>query len=148
LRHRAIVVHHLARVTRQGPVLIVEDEPAIRELLCDAFEQDGIEVIAASEGEQAIRLARSRRPALVVLDMGLPLIDGAAVADAIRDAYGDAVPFVVVTASRRIEDAAARIGAARYFTKPFDVPELVRAVRAALEPPPGTVTESAPPVAI
>lgn len=119
-----------------GPVLVVEDEPSIRELLCDAFEQEGLEVITASEGEQAVRIAKARRPAVVILDMGLPLIDGGAVADAIREAYGDSVPFVVVTATRRIEEAAARIGAARYFTKPFDVPDLVRAVRAALEPPP------------
>ncbi len=131
---------------KRGPVLVVEDEPSIRELLCDAFEQEGLEVVAASEGEQAIRIAKDRRPALVVLDMGLPLLDGAEVADAIRDAYGDSVPFVVVTASRRIEDAAARIGAARYFTKPFDVPELVRAVRAALEtPPPVSETASVEP---
>ncbi len=129
-------------VFKRGPVLVVEDEPSIRELLRDAFEQEGLEVVAASDGEQAIRIAKDRRPALVLLDMGLPIIDGAEVADAIRDAYGDAVPFVVVTASRRIEEAAARIGAARYFTKPFDVPELVRAVRAALEPPP-PVSETA-----
>lgn len=122
-------------VLNGGPVLVVEDEPSIRELLCDAFEQEGLEVVTASEGEQAVRIAKARRPAVVILDMGLPLIDGGAVADAIRDAYGDSVPFVVVTASRRIEEAAARIGAARYFTKPFDVPELVRAVRAALDPP-------------
>ncbi len=122
-------------VSSRGPVLVVEDEPSIRELLCDALEQEGLEVITAAEGEQAIRIAKAHRPAVVLLDMGLPLVDGAAVADAIRDAYGGAVPFVVVTASRRIEEAAARIGAARYFTKPFDIPELIRAVRAALEPP-------------
>jgi len=133
-------------VFKRGPVLVVEDEPSIRELLRDAFEQEGLEVVAASDGEQAIRIAKDRRPALVLLDMGLPIIDGAEVADAIRDAYGDAVPFVVVTASRRIEEAAARIGAARYFTKPFDVPELVRAVRAALEtPPPVSETASVEP---
>lgn len=118
-----------------GPVLVVEDEPSIRELLCDAFEQEGLEVVSASDGEQAVRIATARRPAVVILDMGLPLVDGGDVADAIRDAHGASVPFVVVTASRRIEDAAARIGAARYFTKPFDVPDLVRAVRAALEAP-------------
>lgn len=135
-------------VSHRGPVLVVEDEPSIRELLCDAFEQEGLDVVTASEGEQAIRIARARKPAVVLLDMGLPLLDGADVADAIRDMYGDAVAFVVVTASRRIEDAAARIGAARYFTKPFDVPELVSAVRAALEPPPDAIGEGSPSVAV
>lgn len=123
----------------RGPILVVEDEPSIRELLCDAFEEEGLEVITAFDGEQAIRIAKLRRPAVILLDMGLPLIDGAAVADAIREKYGDSVPFVVVTATRRIEDAAARIGAARYFTKPFDIPDLVRAVKDAFEPAPGIV---------
>jgi DNA-binding response OmpR family regulator len=125
----------------RGPVLIVEDEPSIRELLCDAFEEEGLDVITAFDGEQAIRIAKVRRPAVILLDMGLPLIDGEAVADAIRERYGDAVPFVVVTATRRIEDAAARIGAARYFTKPFDVPDLVKAVMAALEPAPAAAEQ-------
>jgi DNA-binding response OmpR family regulator len=121
-------------VHTRGPVLVVEDEPSIRELLCDAFEEEGLEVITAFDGEQAIRIAKVRRPAVILLDMGLPVIDGAEVAGAIREKYGDTIPFVVVTASRRIEDAAAQIGAARYFTKPFDVPDLVKAVMAALEP--------------
>jgi DNA-binding response OmpR family regulator len=129
-------------VHTRGPVLVVEDEPSIRELLCDAFEQEGLEVITAFDGEQAIRIAKVRRPAVILLDMGLPLVDGGAVADAIREKYGPTVPFVVVTASRRIEDAAARIGAARYFTKPFDVPDLIRAVMAAIDPAPGSIAES------
>jgi CheY-like chemotaxis protein len=122
-----------------GPVLVVEDEPSIRELLCDALEQEGLDIVTASDGEGAIQMAMARRPALVLLDMGLPLLDGAVVAAAIRNAYGPSIPFVVVTASRRIEEAAAQIGAARYFAKPFDIPDLLRAVRDALASPPGVV---------
>lgn len=121
-----------------GPILIVEDDPSIRQLLREALEQDGLEVVSASDGEEAIAAARNRRPAAVVLDMGLPLIDGPSVADRIREQYGDQLPFIVVTASRRIEEAARRIGAARYLTKPFDVADLVGAVRHAVEPPPQT----------
>lgn len=118
-----------------GPVLIVEDDPSIRQLLRDALEQDGFEIASASDGEEAIAFAIRRRPAAVVLDMGLPLVDGVVVADRIRDKYGDQVPFIVVTASRRIEEAANRIRAARYLAKPFEIGDLVRAVRDAIELP-------------
>lgn len=118
----------------KGPILIVEDDPSIRQLLHDALEQDGLEVVSASDGEEAIAIADRRRPLAVVLDMGLPLVEGPVVAERIRDKYGDSVPFVVVTASRRIEEAASRIRAARYLTKPFDVSDLVRAVRSSIDP--------------
>jgi DNA-binding response OmpR family regulator len=122
-----------------GPVLVVEDEPSIRELIAEALQQEGFEAVSARDGEEALDLAKERRPALVILDMGLPRMDGAAVAASIRAAHGDLVPFVVVTASRRIEDAARTVRAARYITKPFDITELVGAVRSAIEPPPGVV---------
>ncbi|MDE3193287.1 MAG: response regulator transcription factor [Chloroflexota bacterium] len=130
--------------TAKGPILIVEDDASIRELLRDALEQEGLDVVTASDGEQAIVCAGRQRPAAIVLDMGLPLLDGASVADRIRDQYGDLVPFIVVTASRRIEEAASRIRAARYLTKPFDITDLVAAVRDAVEPPPDTAREHAP----
>lgn len=117
-----------------GPVLIVEEDPSIRELLRDALEQDGLEIASASDGEEAIAFAIRRRPAAVVLDVGLPLVDGLVVADRIRDTYGDQVPFIVVTASRRIEEAASRIRAVRYLAKPFEIGDLVRAVRDAIAP--------------
>jgi DNA-binding response OmpR family regulator len=125
------------------PVLIVEDEPSIRELLCEALEQEGIRAVSASDGEQAVQIALEHRPALVVLDMGLPLLDGAAVAEKIRDAYGD-VPFVIVTASRRIDAAASELRAVSYIAKPFEIADLIKVVRFALEPPPGPVTNEAP----
>jgi DNA-binding response OmpR family regulator len=118
-----------------GPILIVEDDPSIRQLLRDALEQEGFEVVSASDGEEAIALAERRRPLAVILDMGLPLVEGPEVAERIRDKYGDLVPFVIVTASRRIEEAASRIRAACYLTKPFDVTDLVKAVRASIELP-------------
>lgn len=130
-----------------GPVLVVEDDPSIRELLLEAFEGEQLEVTSAADGEDAIRLALEKQPSLVVLDIGLPLVDGAGVADAIRERYGDAVPIIVITANNRIGDASRRVRATAYFSKPFDVPELVRAVRAAIAPPPETGPEGSPAVA-
>ncbi|MBU6422683.1 MAG: response regulator transcription factor [Chloroflexota bacterium] len=130
-------------MSAKGPILIVEDDPSIRQLLRDALEQEGFEPVAACDGAEAIAISDHQRPAAVVLDMGLPLIDGASVADRIRDRHGDVVPFIVVTASRRIEEAASRIRAARYLAKPFDIADLISAVRSALELPPDTAREPA-----
>ena len=131
--------------THGAHVLVVEDDPSIRELLIDALAHEGIRATAASDGEEAVRLALDMRPALVLLDMGLPLMDGAAVAARIREKYGEAVPFVVVTAGRRVDEAAGGVRAACYITKPFDLDDLVRAVRSAIEPPPGPVPNGATP---
>lgn len=130
-----------------GPILVVEDDPSIRELLCDAFGSEGLPVVAAADGQDAIEVARAQRPSVVILDVGLPRVDGAGVAGAIHDEYGDAVPLIVVTAGGRIAEASSRIRAAAYFTKPFDIAELTRAVRRAIEPPPAGAPEGSPAVA-
>ncbi len=117
----------------EGPILVVEDDPSIRQLLVDTLEQDGFDVVGAADGEEAIAAAEGRRPAVVILDIGLPLMDGPSVADGIRERHGNDVPFIVVTASHGIEKAASRIGAARYLAKPFDVSDLMNAVRQAAQ---------------
>ena len=126
--------------TGRGTVLVVEDDPSIRELLIEALEHEAIHAVPASKGEEAVRLALEARPALVVLDMGLPFIEGPAVAARIRDVYGETVPFIVVTAGRRIEEAANLIRGATYIAKPFDLDDLVRAVRSGIAPAPGPTT--------
>jgi DNA-binding response OmpR family regulator len=118
---------------RAATVLVAEDDTNIRELLREALEQDGLSVVTARDGEEAVRLALALPPAAVVLDIGLPLLDGASVAARIREAYDDAVPFIVVTATRRAEDIAG-VRATFYLAKPFEVAELVKVVRTAIEP--------------
>lgn len=128
-------------------VLVVEDDPNIRVVICEALTAEGLEVVEARDGEEACRLAQERRPSAVVLDIGLPLLDGAAVADRIRELYEDHVPVIVVTAAWRAEDAARRVRAVAYVIKPFDITDLVRVVRSAIAPPesaPGSVEEAAP----
>jgi two-component system OmpR family response regulator len=137
-------VHQMGDMERRH-VLVVDDEPSIRELLTEALAHEGLTAVAAGDGEEAVRLALARRPDLVVLDMGLPLIDGAGVAARIREVHGDAVPFVIVTAGERIDEAAKGVRAASYIAKPFDLDDLVRAVRSAIEPPPGAVPDGAAP---
>ncbi len=113
-------------------VLIVDDEPKIAALARDYLEHAGFAVLVAGEGHAALALARSRRPDLVVLDLGLPGLDGLDVARALR--RDSDVPILMLTARTDEADriAGLELGADDYVTKPFSPRELVARVRAIL----------------
>ncbi len=113
-------------------ILIVEDEPEIARLARDHLEHAGFAVIAASDGPGALALASSRRPDLVILDLGLPGLDGLDVARRIR--RDSDLPIVMLTARADEADRVAglELGADDYVTKPFSPRELVARVRAVL----------------
>jgi DNA-binding response OmpR family regulator len=108
-------------------ILLVEDEPQIRQFVSGALEDEGFTVTTAVDGLEAIELARRDRPALVVLDMMLPRLPGQAVAAAIREIHAD-VPILVVTADGHAEAKAAQVGAFAYLAKPFDIDQLLALV--------------------
>jgi DNA-binding response OmpR family regulator len=110
------------------PVLVVEDDPTVRQALKWTLEEEGIPVTVASTGRRAIELAAAERPGLVLLDIGLPDIPGGAVADGVRSTAGD-VPILVMSADGRAAEKAAQVGAVGYFSKPFELDELVVEVR-------------------
>lgn len=119
------------RSARFDPVLVVEDDAAVRRSLEWILEAEGIPVVAAATGHRALELATSQRPGLVLLDIGLPDISGDAVAEGVRAVHGD-VPVLVMTADGRAAEKATRVGAVGYLTKPFEMDELVSAVRGIL----------------
>jgi len=113
-------------------ILIVDDEPQIAEIASDYLRVAGFDVITAGDGVRALEAVRSRHPDLIVLDLGLPLMDGTEVARAIR--RDSDLPIIMLTA-RVQEDERLRgleIGADDYITKPFSPRELVARVRAVL----------------
>jgi two-component system, OmpR family, alkaline phosphatase synthesis response regulator PhoP len=113
-------------------VLVVDDEPGIVRLVRDYLERAGFEVIVATDGDGALRAARQQRPDLVILDLGLPGLDGLDVARSLRrDAD---VPIIMLTARTEEVDRVAglELGADDYVTKPFSPRELVARVRAVL----------------
>ncbi len=118
---------------QNGPmytVLVVEDERDIREVLRRYLEREGISVLTAGTGAEALHLIESIRPDLVLLDLGLPDIDGVEV----LDAAAPAIPVVVLTARDTVSDRinGLRHGADDYVVKPFSPTEVVLRVQAVL----------------
>ncbi len=111
-----------------GPVLIVEDDPHLRETLRLALEEEGLPVVTAADGWEALECAARIRPSLVVLDWNLPRLSGESVAAGLRAAFGKTVPIVVITAAGDAAEKAWRVGAYSCVRKPFEIDELVIAV--------------------
>lgn len=125
----------MAGAARVGTwVLVVDDDPEIREVVTWLLEDEGLPVETAADGQRALDCATRARPALIVLDMGLPILSGEEVAARLRAHYGEPPPIIVVSADGRAAEKAARIGARAYLHKPFDVDELVRLVHGMLRP--------------
>jgi two-component system OmpR family response regulator len=114
-------------------VLVVDDEPALTELLAMALRYEGWEVRSASDGRSAVRTAREFGPDVVVLDVMLPDIDGLEVLRRLRD-HSTAVPVLFLTARDAVEDRIAGLtaGGDDYVTKPFSLEEVVARLRGLL----------------
>ena len=116
-------------------ILVVEDEKDIRELIRFHLEQDGYAVREAESGESALTIVAAQRPALVVLDLMLPGIDGLELCRRLRGAEGTrARPVIILTAKATEVDRVLGLefGADDYVTKPFSPRELVARIRAVL----------------
>jgi DNA-binding response OmpR family regulator len=116
----------------EATILVVDDEPSIREVLTIYLERAGYHVVAASDGQTALEVLRRRRPDLVVLDLMLPKVDGLEITRQLRT-KGD-IPIIILTARREETDRilGLEMGADDYVVKPFSPRELVSRVRAVL----------------
>ena len=117
---------------RRCRILIVEDEPPIRRLLRATLGAHDYRTVEAATGAEALSALRHHRPDLVVLDLGLPDIDGLALIGRIRET--SPVPIVVLSSrgDEAAKVAALDAGADDYVTKPFGADELMARLRAAL----------------
>jgi len=129
--------------TEKGLVLVAEDEEAIVSVLRMYLTREGFTVHAVGDGARALADVRRLRPAAVILDIGLPGLDGFEVCRQLRGS-GDWTPILVVTARDDEPDRVLglELGADDYITKPFSPRELVARLKAVLRRGPGTGTGS------
>ncbi|MBV9543323.1 MAG: response regulator [Chloroflexi bacterium] len=110
-------------------ILVVDDEPTIRAVVAEALSEAGYAVDTAPDGAQALRLIHDRRPHALILDLMMPMLDGAGLRALMRlNADHDEIPIIVLSAAYGAEEGAAQLGASACITKPFDLQELLEAV--------------------
>lgn len=133
VNERQLSVNSSAQEQVHSPILVVDDDRNLRKTIQWVLEEEGFSVQAAADGQEAMEHVIAQQPALIILDMGLPLLDGGEVAARIHAQYGAAVPIVLITADGQAEEKSRRIGAASFLRKPFDIDDLIHAVQQALE---------------
>jgi two-component system KDP operon response regulator KdpE len=113
-------------------VLIVDDEPAVRRFLRNSLSPRGYRITEANSGAEAIKFATDHRPDLILLDLGLPDLDGIAVTRVLREWC--TTPIIILSVREQESDKVAALdaGADDYLTKPFGLQELMARVRASL----------------
>jgi DNA-binding response OmpR family regulator len=119
-------------------VLIVDDEPDLLSVLHFGLEVEGFDVLEATDGEQALEMARSHQPDMIVLDLMLPRMDGYKVCRALKfDERYKRIPIFILSARSGETDRrlALDLGADDYVTKPYDMRDLVMKIRQRLNLP-------------
>jgi CheY-like chemotaxis protein len=118
---------------REHVVLIADDDPDVRMLISTTLEREGYNVIEACDGQEAVTMINERTPALALLDVNMPRLDGVQVAERLRE-EGSEMPFIFVTAqTRRAElDRILATNPNGYMPKPLSLQKLRDQVRAVL----------------
>ena len=129
-------------------ILVVEDEPTLRETLAESLEADGYRAVQAADGRVAMELFRADKPDLVLLDLMLPELSGIEVCRIIRAESG--VPIVMLTAKDSELDKVVglELGADDYVTKPFSLRELTARIRALFRRSDQAVAVDGPPAVV
>ncbi len=117
-----------------GKILVVEDEPDLREILIYHFKREGFDVCSSGDGWESLQIAQLERPDVVLLDLMLPTIDGWEVCRKLRAQVGYGVHIIIISARNQEDDVlrGLELGADDYARKPFSLKELVARVRTVL----------------
>jgi CheY-like chemotaxis protein len=109
------------------PILVVDDDAGIRELLRALLEGEGFEVLCATDGDEALALAAAG-PALILLNLRMPRMDARGFAAGYRATPGARAPIILVSGAPELTDEAALLGV-DYLAKPFDLEDVLRVIR-------------------
>jgi len=124
-------------------VLVVDDDPDLREIVRMMLDCSGYQVRCAGNGKEAVEAVANRMPAVVLLDMLMPVMDGWQCARELRARYGRSVPIVVVTAAEHARARADQVGDVDdVLSKPFDMDDLLRVVARFVSDPPALIQHS------
>jgi CheY-like chemotaxis protein len=114
-------------------VLVVDDDTSILDTVSAILSGEGYDVVSAATGQEALDAVARKPPVVILLDMRMPIMDGWAVARALRE-KGIAIPIVVMTAAESAKRWADEVGAEGYLAKPFGLDDLLAAVERFREP--------------
>jgi len=115
-------------------VLVVDDEPDLRELVALTLSDAGFDVAVARDGREALQRIAERKPDIVLLDMMMPVMNGQELCAQLRK-NGDSLRLVVMTAADHVSQCAREVGAVGWLAKPFEIDDLVDAIRRGLVVP-------------
>jgi CheY-like chemotaxis protein len=119
-----------ANAPAESLILVAEDDPGISSIIRFVLEAEGFSVVIARDGSEAVNLAREMRPALILLDVVLPKMDGREVAASLREEMGSERPSIVLlSASSKLSELADELGVEGYITKPFEPDDIVAVSR-------------------
>lgn len=123
-------------MTTKAPILLIEDDPDIREAMTEYLEASGYLVATAADGKAGLELLRRQRPAVVILDMHLPMIDGSRVLQSLRSMNGlSDVPVIIVTGGhpgmtqRTAAQFASALNVQQIFVKPVEMSKVLASVQ-------------------
>lgn len=113
-------------MARRASVLVIDDDADLLALETQILEHAGYEVRTARDGCEGLERVAEEMPALILLDMRMPRMGGGEFAQRFHDRYGSACPIIVVTAAENARASAREVGAEAFFSKPFEIDELLQ----------------------
>ena len=125
---RKVAGQHVRGDRNNETVLVVDDDTSILDTVSAILTGEGYDVVSATSGEEALDAVTRKRPSVILLDMRMPVMDGWAVARALRS-QGISVPIVVMTAAESAKRWADEVGAEGFLAKPFGLDELLTIVQ-------------------
>jgi CheY-like chemotaxis protein len=116
------------------PILVIDDDPAILDLIAQVLLEEGYEVLAVSNGQTAVDLARKLHPHLILLDLMMPEMNGWQVTSVLKaDPQTRAIPILLLSARRDMARTANELAVTAYLEKPFDLDDLLSRVQRILD---------------